>query len=80
MIGQGQSTRTTAADLESGQEPSRPIRFIEDTPPGGSPVVATPVEAPADGELKEGVSRIAIDDSSGLKVEGIDADRAVGRN
>ncbi|OAP57868.1 hypothetical protein AYL99_08606 [Fonsecaea erecta] len=38
MIGQGNTTRSTTMDLESAQEPARPVRIIEDTPRGGSPV------------------------------------------
>ncbi|OAL36558.1 hypothetical protein AYO20_04174 [Fonsecaea nubica] len=40
MIGQGGTTRSTTMDLESAQEPARPVRIIEDTPRAGSPVVA----------------------------------------
>ncbi|KIW79221.1 hypothetical protein Z517_05833 [Fonsecaea pedrosoi CBS 271.37] len=40
MIGQGGTTRSTTMDLESAQEPARPVRIIEDTPRSGSPVVA----------------------------------------
>ncbi|OQV07822.1 hypothetical protein CLAIMM_12195 [Cladophialophora immunda] len=59
MIGQGNTTRSTTMDLESAQEPARPVRIIEDTPSGGSPViVATTLGQRADaGERVENGGR-----------------------
>jgi len=70
MIGQGQSTRTTAMDLESAQEPNRPVHIIEDTPlAGNSPAIATPVEGQTPSELKSGISRRSTDLSRSSKSE-----------
>lgn len=57
MIGQGAANKPNALDLESGQEPSRPVNIIEDTPTGGSPTVATPEEAHTIGAVKGDLGR-----------------------
>ena len=77
MIGQGQSVRTATMEFESAQEPSRPVNIIEDTPQGGSPVVATPVEEPAEDEVKDGVLRREADDPKAVEQEAIKANGEV---
>ncbi|ETI24061.1 hypothetical protein G647_03430 [Cladophialophora carrionii CBS 160.54] len=75
MIGQGQSTRTTAMDLESQLEPSRPVNIIEDTPEGGSPAPMTPMDSQAGTELSKGVSRRPLELSKASELEATKVDK-----
>ncbi|EXJ61098.1 hypothetical protein A1O7_05251 [Cladophialophora yegresii CBS 114405] len=75
IIGQGQPTRTTAMDLESQLEPSRPVNIIENTPEGGSPAPTTPMDSQAGIEMCNGVSKRPAHLS---KLEGTKVDKAAG--
>jgi hypothetical protein len=61
MIGQGPSTLTTTGEFDSGEEPSRPVHIIDDTPQPGSPVITTPQEGHAEGDLEAGILRRSTD-------------------
>jgi sodium/hydrogen antiporter len=68
MIGQGQP-RINTLDMESAQEPARPVRFIEDTPSAGSPVSSSPAEGQIPGDLKAGIPRRSTDLSRKTELE-----------
>ena len=64
-IGQGQLKKTTSLDLESAEEPSRPVHIIDDSSQPGTPFAVTPEEASTDGEVKTGISRTSLELSRG---------------
>jgi sodium/hydrogen antiporter len=80
MIGQGHPTRSTTMDLESAQEPSRPVHIIEDAPQGAFRAAATPSEIQAGAEPETRVLRISTDLSKTSDVEAVHVDEEVGRD
>ena len=68
-IGQAPPVAATTMDLESAQEPNRPVHIIEDTPEGGSPATVTPVDERADGEVNGEVFARKSADSDGSENE-----------
>ena len=76
--GPNQSTRNSTMDLESAQEPSRPVHIIDNTPQPRSPVIAIADGPEEDGELKGEMLRRSTDLSRMSETEATKVDKKVG--